>query len=318
VGESQISLRSRRTLVTGGAGFIGSHLVRALVEAGARVRVLDNLSTGSLGSLAGLEGRIDFQEADIRNAVACRTACAGADTVFHLAAYISVPGSLQDPVTSDAINIGGTLNLLLAARDAGARRVVFSSSSAVYGNAEVLPIKEETPPNPLSPYGVEKVYGEQMCRVFSGCFGLETVALRYFNVYGPGQNPESEYAAVIPRFLARVRAGQPPVIFGDGEQTRDFVHVEDVARANLLAATRPGISGVALNVASGRPTSLNELARVIGRVMGSAVRPEHGPERPGDVRHSSGCPERARHVLGFAASRGLEAGLAQMARSAGF
>src|SRR5512138_3332065 len=228
-------------LVTGGAGFIGSHIVRALVAEGARVRVLDNLSSGLQANLSGIERKVELQEGDIRNAVACRNACRGVDAVFHLAAFISVPGSVRDPVTADAVNIGGTLNVLLAARDAGVKRVVFSSSAAVYGDPEPaedgrVTVTEKTPAAPLSPYGVEKLYGEHMCRLFAHLYGMQTASLRYFNVYGPRQNPRSEYAAVVPKFVTMLLAGEQPTIFGDGEQTRDLVFVEDVARANLLAS----------------------------------------------------------------------------------
>lgn len=304
-------MKHRSVLVSGGAGFIGSHLVHRLVREGARVRVLDNLSTGSVANLSGLESRLDLQEGDIRNAVACRNACRGVEAVFHLAAFISVPGSVQDPVTADAVNIGGTLNMLLAARDAGARRFVFSSSAAVYGDAEVVPTPETALPTPLSPYGLEKLYGEHMCRLFTSLYGMEAVALRYFNVFGPRQNPRSEYAAVVPRFITLLLDGARPVIFGDGAQTRDFLHVEDVARANLLAATRPDVAGLALNVAGGEATSVNAIYDAIARAAGVDAPPERGPERPGDIKHSRADTTRARERLGFVPERTVARGLAE-------
>jgi UDP-N-acetylglucosamine/UDP-N-acetylgalactosamine 4-epimerase len=297
-------------LVTGGAGFIGSHVVRALLDAGRHVRILDNLSTGSRENLAGVERQVDLVEGDIRNAVACRTACRGVSTVFHLAAYISVPGSVQDPVTADAINIGGTLNMLLAAQGTGVRRFVLSSSAAVYGDTEVLPTPEDTLPKPLSPYGVEKLYGEHMLRLFHALHGIETVSLRYFNVYGPRQNPRSEYAAVIPKFISALLDRQAPTIFGDGSQTRDFLFVGDVARANVLAATVPGVGGEVFNVAGGRAVSVRELFDVIHGAVGARIAPIIGPERPGDILHSRADVSKARERLGFAPATDLSAGLA--------
>lgn len=309
--KREASLVGRSVLVTGGAGFIGSHLVRALVEEGATVRVLDNLSTGLYARFAGIERKIDFQEGDVRNAVACRNACRGVDTVFHLAAYISVPGSVRDPVTADAINISGTLNVLLAARDSGIRRLVFSSSSAVYGDTTVLPTPEDILPRPMSPYGVEKLYGEQMARLFFQLHGLETVALRYFNVYGPGQNPESEYAAVIPKFITRMLSKETPTIYGDGSQTRDFLYVEDVVRANLLAAIADRVGGEVFNVAGGKSVSLNELCSALARVLGVTRRAEYGPSRAGDIVHSSADVRLAQARLGFRPAFDLMAGLAK-------
>ncbi len=299
-------------LVTGGAGFIGSHLVRALVEEGAKVRVLDNLSTGSRSRFTGIERKIDFQEGDIRNAVACRSACnraGGVEVVFHLAAYISVPGSVRDPITADAINISGTLNLLLAARDSGVERFVFSSSSAVYGDTEVLPTPEETLPRPLSPYGIEKLYGEHMARLFFQLHGLQTACLRYFNVYGPGQNPESEYAAVIPKFITTLLERHTPTIYGDGRQTRDFLFVEDVVKANLLAARAEGIGGEVFNIAGGKFVSLNELYSALADVLGVTEKASYGPPRQGDILHSSADIRTAWNRLGFEPSFDLKAGL---------
>jgi nucleoside-diphosphate-sugar epimerase len=302
-------VKGELALVTGGAGFIGSHLVRALAAQGARVRILDNFSSGSRTNLSGVERSVEVLEGDIRNAIACRNACRGVQYVFHLAAYISVPGSIQDPVTADAVNIGGTLNLLMAARDCRVRRFVFSSSAAVYGETGTMPVPETALPRPLSPYGVEKLYGEHMARLYYTLHGLETVCLRYFNVYGPGQNPASEYAAVIPRFLSMMLQGQTPTIFGDGEQTRDFLFVEDVAGANLRAAQAQGVAGEVFNVASGVSTSLNTLYDTLRRATGLRREALHGPERPGDIRHSCADTTRTRETLGFAPQFDLAAGL---------
>lgn len=304
-------LKGKTVLVSGGAGFIGSHLVRRLVAEGAHVRVLDNLSSGSRANLAGIESQIDLREGDVRNAIACRDACRGVDAVFHMAAYISVPGSVKDPVTADAINIGGTLNMLMGAASAGAHRFVLSSSAAVYGDTDVIPTHEDVLPQPLAPYGLEKLYGEHCCRLFLHLHGLEALALRYFNVFGPRQNPNSEYAAVIPKFITTLLAGEAPTIFGDGEQTRDFLFVEDVVQANLLAATREGVGGRVFNVAGGHAVTLNELAEVLASVTGTRGKAVHGPERPGDIRHSCADTTRAREVLGFTPSFTLEEGLAR-------
>jgi nucleoside-diphosphate-sugar epimerase len=301
----------KRVLVTGGAGFIGSHLVRALRVQGAPVRVLDNLSSGRLVNLRGLDAEVEFIEGDIRDAALCRAACEGVDTVFHLAALVSVPQSVADPALSDAINTGGTLNLLQAARDRRARRFVFSSSSAVYGDTDVIPTHEEVLPRPTSPYGVQKLTGEHYARTFTRLFDLETVCLRYFNVYGPGQNPHSEYAAVIPKFLARLVAGEAPTVYGDGEQTRDFCYVGDVVAANLLAARTGNAEAIGnvFNIAGGVQTSLNDLLsrlRAATKVDRDAC---YAPARAGDIRHSGADIRRAREILGFAPRFSLPDGL---------
>jgi UDP-glucose 4-epimerase len=300
-----------RALVTGGAGFIGSHLVQELVDRGVAVRVLDNLASGSVENLESCGKKIEFMEGDIRNAVACRNACRGVDAVFHLAALVSVPQSVADPVQSDAINIGGTLNLLLAARDYQVKRFVFSSSSAVYGDTDVLPTHERVLPMPTSPYGVHKLTGEHYARNFTRLYGLETVCLRYFNVYGPRQNPRSEYAAVIPKFLTRLLDGQAPTVFGDGEQTRDFCSVRDVVAANLLAAetmNAEAVGGVC-NIASGKRISLNELLALMRTVTGTDIPASYEAARPGDILHSGAEIKRAKAVLGFAPKVELADGL---------
>jgi UDP-N-acetylglucosamine 4-epimerase len=290
-------------------GFIGSHIVEALVKDGAHVRILDNFSTGSWGNLQVPTSAVEVLEADIRDETACVSACSGVDTVFHLAAYISVPGSVNEPVNSSSINIGGMLNMLNAARNRGVRRFVFSSSSAVYGDTAVLPTPETVLPRPTSPYGIEKLYGEHICRVFNELHGLETVALRYFNVYGPGQNPQSEYAAVIPKFIAMLLADAEPTIFGDGAQTRDFLFVGDVVQANLLAASADGVCGEVFNIAGGKATSLNDLFTALCAAIGMSAMVHHGPERAGDIKHSSADITRAQKLLGFRPEFDLAKGL---------
>ncbi len=301
----------QQALVTGGAGFIGSHLVAELIRRGIAVRVLDNLSSGDPDNLKGFGKQIVFHDGDIRNAVACRNACRGVDTVFHLAALVSVPQSVADPVQSEAINSGGTLNLLLAARDSKVRRFVFSSSAAVYGDTDVIPTPEKTLPAPNSPYGIQKLMGEHYARNFTRLYGLETVSLRYFNVYGPRQNPRSEYAAVIPKFLTRLLAGEAPLVFGDGEQTRDFCSVRDVVAANLLAAetTNPEAIGSVFNVAGGKRISLNTLLAQIQEVSGLTLPARYEAARSGDIRHSGANIRRARALLGFKPRVTLAAGL---------
>jgi nucleoside-diphosphate-sugar epimerase len=302
----------QNALVTGGAGFIGSHLVSHLLAQNYRVRVLDNLSTGSLANLEPYGKQVEWVEDDIRNAVACRAACRDIDVVFHLAAFISVPQSVQDPIQSDAINTGGTLNLLLAARDLGVRRFVFSSSAAVYGNTETVPAHEGVLPAPMSPYGVQKLMGEHYARNFTQLYGLETVCLRYFNVYGPRQNPYSQYSAVIPRFITRLLADQVPIVFGDGEQTRDFCFVEDVVAANLRAAQTavPEALGGVFNIASGVRLSLNTLLQQMAEILGKRTPPQHEAARVADIRHSGADITLASRVLGYTPQVDLPRGLA--------
>lgn len=301
-------------LVTGGAGFIGSHLVEALLVRGARVRVLDDLSTGSLDNLASISDRIDFIRGDLCDAETCRRACSGVRHVVHQGALGSVPRSMEDPATTFAVNAGGTANLFSAARDARVERVVWASSSSVYGDSERLPKREGDEGQPLSPYALSKAMGEDLMEVFSRCFGMEIVGLRYFNVYGPRQTPEGPYAAVIPRVFAALLAGQPPQIHGDGEQSRDFTFVNDAVEANLRAAEAPAEAcGRAYNVAPGQRTTVNELVAEIRRLVGGPE-PIHGPPRPGDVRHSLADATAARERLGFVATTGLTEGL-QAARA---
>ncbi|HUZ03143.1 MAG TPA: NAD-dependent epimerase/dehydratase family protein [Thermomicrobiaceae bacterium] len=297
-------------LVTGGGGFIGSHLVARLVADGRRVRVLDNFATGRRENLAHVLADIELVESDLRDPAAVRHAVAGVEVIFHEAALPSVPRSIEDPATTLAVNLTGTLNLLLAARDAGCRRVVFASSSSVYGDARTVPKVETMAPAPRSPYAVSKLSGEQLCAVFSQLYGLETVALRYFNVFGPRQDPASPYAAVIPRFIRALRRGEAPVIYGDGEQTRDFTHVANVVDANLRAATAPDVTGRVFNVAGGGAISVNRVLQLIAELLETPARARYEPPRPGDVRQSRADITAARAALGYVPSVSFAEGLA--------
>jgi UDP-glucose 4-epimerase len=301
-------------LVTGGAGFIGSHLVDALLAQGRRVRVLDNLSTGTLDNLAHSLAGVEFIAGDLRDFEACVHACRGVEIVLHQAALPSVPRSIADPLTSHAVNVDGTLQLLVAARDAGARRFVFASSSSVYGNTDVSPKHEGLTPRPLSPYAIQKLAGEQYCRVFHALYGLETVALRYFNVFGPRQTPESPYAAVIAKFTAAALRGEPVTLNGDGGHSRDFTYVANVVQANLLAALMPGVAGRVYNVGCGASHTLLDLCRGIERATGRPMVVRHGPDREGDVRHSRAEIGAARRELGYDPAVGFHEGLERTVR----
>ena len=298
-----------RVLVTGGGGFIGSNLARALAERGDDVRVLDNFSTGNRANLADLTGEVEIVEGELRSYERVHAATRGVEVVFHQGALPSVPRSVQDPLTTSAVNVEGTLNVLLAARDEGIRRVVFASSSSVYGNSNELPRVETQNPDPISPYGVSKLAAERYCVSFARVYPLETVALRYFNVFGPNQDPTSQYAAVVPRFITTIADGRPVPIYGDGEQKRDFTYVANVVEANLLAAEATDVNGKVLNVATGRATTVNELAEAIGALLGLPVDRELFPERTGDVRDSWADVARARELLGWDARIGLDDGL---------
>jgi UDP-glucose 4-epimerase len=297
------------TLVTGGAGFIGSHVVSGLLMAGRDVRVIDNLSTGHRSNLDHVAGEVELVEGDVREPESVMNAMRGCDAVVHIAAVPSVPRSIADPVTTHEANSTGTLNVLLAARDADVRRVVFSSSSSIYGSGPELPKRESLKPIPISPYAVSKLAGENYCRSFFDVFGLETVALRYFNVFGPRQDPRSQYSAVIPKFIWSYRNGEPPVIFGDGEQSRDFTFVANVVEANVAALEAPGVGGRTYNIACGYSTTLNELAELLREEVGASVEPVHGPPRAGDVRHSLADVSLARQELGYEPTVPLEEGL---------
>ena len=299
---------SRRVLVTGGGGFIGSNLVRALLERGDAVRVLDNFSTGNRANLDNLD--IEVVEGELRSYERVHAAVRGVETVFHLGALGSVPRSVQDPLTSSAVNIEGTLNVLLAARDEGIRRVVYSSSSSVYGTRRELPVPESSPPDPISPYGVAKLAAERYCISFSRVYdSFETVVLRYFNVFGPRQSPFSQYAAVIPLFVTAIDEGRPITIHGDGGQSRDFTYVANVVDATMLAAEVAEANGRIFNVAAGSPGSVNDVADTIGRILGKPVEKEFQPPRPGDIRDSWADITAAREVLGFEPRIELEEGL---------
>jgi UDP-glucose 4-epimerase len=298
-------------LVTGAAGFIGSHLAQRLVALGHSVRVVDDLSTGDMANLAGLSGAIEFLHGDLCDADVCRRAVAGIDVVFHLAALASVPLSLLDPWASHAANVNGTMRLLEACAEAKVKRLVYSSSSAVYGDAEGDMRVEATEPLPRSPYAASKLAGEQYVLAFARAGVIEGVALRYFNVFGPRQSPNSAYAAAIPSFFQAVLDDQPATLYGDGRQTRDFIYVDNVVDANILAATAPGgrASGAVVNVGAGRRTSLLELIGLIGCVVGRPLRYVSHAARSGDVRDSLASLERAQRILGYGSRISLEEGL---------
>lgn len=298
-------------LVTGGAGFIGSHLVLRLLKDGYKVRVLDNFATGSRENVRHLLNDIDLVEGDIQSYERVHAAVRGCELVFHQAALPSVPRSIQDPLTSNASNVIGTLNLLLAARDEGVRRVVFASSSSVYGANPELPKHEVMATLPISPYAVAKQAAEGYCRAFHQVYGLETVALRYFNVFGPGQDPLSQYAAVVPKFITALLEGRRPLVFGNGEQSRDFTYIDNTVDANILAARAEGAAGQAFNIACGERISLNDLLTEIRELTGTELEAEYLDPRPGDVPHSLADISKARDVLGFSPEVSLREGLAR-------
>ncbi|HTO93903.1 MAG TPA: SDR family oxidoreductase [Bacteroidota bacterium] len=302
-------MAQQRFLVTGGAGFIGSNIVGELIRRGMAVRVFDNFSTGRRENLREFGDAPEIFEGDLRSYHAVREAVAGVDVVLHQAALPSVPRSVRDPITSNDVNTNGTLNLLHAAREAGVHRLVYASSSSVYGDAEELPKHEGMAPNPLSPYAVSKLAGEYYCRVFARVYGLETVCLRYFNVFGPRQDPGSQYSAVIPKFITAMLRGEAPVIYGDGEQSRDFTYVSNVVEANLLAASVDCEPGLALNCACHERTSLNVLVERLNQILGLTIRPVYRERRTGDIQHSFASIDRARGVLGYAPAVGFVEGL---------
>jgi len=296
-------------LVTGGGGFIGSHIVERLLHDGRGVRVLDNFATGQRANLVPFLDDIELVEGDLQSYERAHNAVRGCEGVFHQAALPSVPRSVQDPLTSNASNVIGTLNVLLAARDSEVRRVVFASSSSVYGSIETLPKTEDLPTLPISPYAVAKLAGEGYCRSFSAVYGLETVALRYFNVFGPRQDPMSQYAAVIPNFITAALEGGTITIHGDGEQSRDFTYVENVVEANLAAMSAEGVAGRTYNVACGERVSLNELIGQLAQLTGRELDPVYGSARPGDVKHSLADISKAEQELGYRPRVDLEEGL---------
>lgn len=295
--------------VTGGAGFIGSNIVEALVRRGDRVRVLDDLSTGREENLAGLD--VELVRGDLRDPATCERAVRGTEGVFHQAALRSVPRSVDDPTTTNDVNVNGTLTLLMACRRAGVKRVVYASSSSAYGDEPTLPKVETLPANPISPYAVSKLAAEHYCRTFARLYGLETVSLRYFNVFGRRQNPESKYSAVIPRFLELALQGKPLEIHGDGEQSRDFTHIDNVVQGNLRAMDAPSVSGEVFNIACGARFTLLDIAGAIERFLGRPLERRHVAPRPGDVRHTLADISKARERLGYAPTVDFETGMRQ-------
>ncbi len=297
-----------RVLVTGGAGFIGGHLVDALLAQGATVRVLDNFSTGRRSNIEHNLSRIELIEGDVRDEETCARATKDIELIYHEAAIPSVARSVEDPVSSNEVNVGGTVKLLQAARKAGVKRMVYAASSSAYGETEVLPKVETMTPAPVSPYAISKLAGEQYLTVFGRLFGIKTCSLRYFNVFGPRQDPKSHYAAVIPKFVTSLLQNEPPVIFGDGEQTRDFCFIENVVSANLLAG-KADVNGEVVNVACGDRVSLNQLVELINVELGTKIPPKHAEPRPGDIRHSLADIRAAQKLLGYEAKFDLRAGL---------
>jgi len=296
-------------LVTGGAGFIGAHVVEELVRRGEEVRVLDNFSTGKRDSLARVRDRITLIEGDLRSYHIVREAVGGVDYILHQGALPSVPRSINDPITTNDVNVSGTLNILDAARDAGVKRVVYASSSSVYGANKALPKSEDMTPMPISPYAVAKLAGEKYCQVFTWTYGLETVVLRYFNVFGPRQDPQSAYAAFIPKFITGIMDDAPLVIDGDGSQRRDFTYVSNVVDANLKAVKAPGVGGEVFNVACGTSMSVNEVVAHLQGIIGARGNITYGPPRAGDVQRSLAAISKARERLGYAPGVSVEDGL---------
>ena len=300
-----------RVLVTGGGGFIGSNLTEALLKQGHRVRVLDDFSTGKRENLVFDQPypSLEIIEGDIRDFNLCQKATENIEYVFHQAALPSVQRSVEDPLTSHAVNAGGTLNILLAAKEAGVRRLIYASSSSVYGDTPTLPKTEEMPPHPLSPYALQKYIGERYGQLFFELYGLETVSLRYFNIFGPKQDPLSIYSAVIPRFIDALLGGHPPIIFGDGEQSRDFTYVENVVQANLLSMSAEHLGGEVINIACGKRTSLNQLLNILQEIIGSKVSPLYEEPRKGDVKHSLADIRKGKRFLNYEPKIEIEAGL---------
>lgn len=298
-------------LVTGGAGFIGSHMVEALLSAGHTVRVVDNFVTGKRKNLAHVADRIDLREFSITDRECLAEAMRGVDYVFHLAALASVPRSVDDPILSNEYNVTGTLNVLVTARDAGVKRVVYAGSSSAYGNVESEYKAEDMLPCPLSPYAVAKLAGEHYCQAFTSVYGLETVTVRYFNVFGPRQDPLSTYAAVIPKFVTAMLGHRPPTVEGDGLQTRDFTYIDNVVHGTLLACHTPGVAGETFNIACGERINLLEMIDLLNRFMGTRIEPVFADPRPGDVRHSRASIEKARRMLDYEPIVSFEEGLAR-------
>ena len=300
-----------RALVTGGGGFIGSHLTEALLEKGLAVRILDDFSTGKRENLTfgNHVPSLDIVEGDIRDLTLCQKTMEGVDYVFHQAALPSVQRSVEDPLGSNAVNVGGTLNILLAARDAKVKRVMYASSSSIYGDTPTLPKKEDMSPTPLSPYALQKYTGEQYCRLFSQLYGLETASLRYFNIFGPRQDPNSVYSAVIPRFIDALLHRRSPIVYGDGEQSRDFTYIDNVVQANMLAMSAQRLQGEIVNIACGQRVSLNQLLGLLKQFIPSERTTVYEEARPGDVRHSLADISKAKDCLRYEPIAGIETGL---------
>jgi UDP-glucose 4-epimerase len=298
-------------LITGVAGFIGSSIARALLERGEQVRGIDNLSTGKRENLQGMENRVEFREADLLDLEAVRKACEGTACVFHEAAIPSVPKSVKDPLGSNRANVDGTVNVLVAARDAGVKRVVYAASSSAYGDTPTLPKHEGMVPNPISPYAVAKLASEYYMTSFYRCYGLETVSLRYFNIFGPRQDPSSPYSGVLAKFTTQMLRGEQPTIFGDGSQSRDFTYIDNAVEANLSAAHAPAVkvAGTVLNVATGTRVDLNETYKMLAKLTGYRGEPKYAPEREGDIQHSLADITRAEKALGYKPKVGFEEGL---------
>ena len=302
-------MQGKTVVVTGGAGFIGSHLVDGLLARGYTVRVIDNLATGRRENIAHVLDKIEFVEDSILNDDALKRVFTGADYVFHEAAIPSVPKSVKNPLASHEANSTGTLKVLLAARDVGVKRVVYATSSSVYGDTKIFPTPETVPPNPLSPYALQKFTGEKYTTLFYKLYGLETVVLRYFNVFGPRQDPNSEYAAVIPKFIRLLKNGQTPTIFGDGSTSRDFTFVTHVVYSNIRAADTRAAAGEVFNCAGGKPTSLNQLVEVLQKLLGTNVKPLYQDFRVGDIKDSYADASKAERILGFKTNVPFEEGL---------
>jgi len=298
-----------RYLVTGGAGFIGSHLVDEILRRGHQAAVLDDLSSGKEENLADARSRIDFHVGSVTDLASVQSACRGADYVLHLAARVSVPRSVQDPIETNRVNIDGTLNVLVAARDAKVRRVVYAASSSAYGESPALPKAETMRPEPLSPYGVAKYTGELYAQVFGRVYGLENASVRYFNVFGPRQDPSSQYSGVLSRFMLAAIQGQPPVVYGDGEQSRDFTYVENVVDETLRACEASGASGMVFNGGTGARITLDQVLRLLETIAGKKIQAKYDAPRPGDIRHSQADISLARTVLGYEPRVSFEEGL---------
>ena len=309
------NVKPKKALVTGGAGFIGSHLSRRLVRDGWQVAVVDNLATGDRKNIADIVKKVTFLKFDINDTKKLTKAMKGADVVFHLAAVPSVPRSITKPWESHRANIDGTFSVLMAARDAKVRRVVYSASSSAYGDTPTLPKREDMPPAPISPYGLQKWVGEKYTLLFDKYFGVEGVALRYFNIYGPNQNPDSPYSAVIPKFIRAMQVGKPATITGDGAGSRDFTFIDDAVEANILAASVSAAHGEMFNVARGAQVSIDELVATINTVLGTTIAPTYGPERAGDIKDSLADSSKARSILGYNPKISLEEGVRRTVES---